>query len=74
MKFFFTALQENCLNYLGLDIGLCLAVLLQPLDLDLAVKMTNVADNGVVLHLEEVLASQDVLATGGGHKDVASKY
>jgi len=58
---------------LGLDIGLCLAVLLQPLDLDLAVEMTNVADNGVVLHLEEMLASQDVLATSGGNKDVASK-
>lgn len=57
---------------LRLNIGLGLAVLLQPLDLDLTVKMTNVAYNGVVLHLEEVLASQDVLATGGGHKDVAS--
>merc|ERR1712133_129624 len=57
---------------LGLDIGLQLAVLLQPLDLDLAVKVTDVADNGVVLHLEEVFAGEDVLAAGGGHEDVAS--
>ena len=39
--------------------------------LDLAVKVTNVANNSVVLHLEEVFASEDVLATGGGHEDVA---
>jgi len=55
---------------LGLDVGLQLTVLLQPLDLDLTVKVTNVADDGVILHLEEVLASQDVLAAGGGDEDV----
>jgi len=47
-------------------------VLLQPLDLDLAVKVTNVANNGVVLHLHEVLASEDVGTAGGGDEDVAT--
>ena len=65
------AVLEGVPVHLGLDVGLQLAVLLQPLDLDLAVKVTNVTDNGVVLHLEEVFASEDVLATGGGHEDVA---
>ena len=32
--------------------------------------MANVADNGVVLHAEEVLPSEDVLAASGGYKDV----
>merc|ERR1711963_74355 len=65
------AVLECVSVHLGLDVGLELAVLLQPLDLDLAVKVTDVADDGVVLHLEEVFASEDVLASGGGHEDVA---
>ena len=56
--------------HLRLDVGLLLAVLLQPLDLDLTVKVADVADNGVVLHHHEVLASEDVLAAGGGNKNV----
>ena len=56
---------------LGLDVGLLLAVLLQPLDLDLAVEVADVADDGVILHLHEVFAGDDVLAPGGGHEDVA---
>lgn len=38
---------------------------------DLIVKVTNVADNGVVLHLGHVGGHDDVLVTGGGDKDVA---
>ena len=56
--------------HLGLDVSLELSVLLQPLDLDLTVEVSDVADNGVVLHLHEVLAGEDVLAAGGGHEDV----
>ena len=56
--------------HLGLDVSLKLSVLLQPLDLDLTVEVSDVADNGVVLHLHEVLAGEDVLAAGGGHEDV----
>ena len=65
------AVLEGVPVHLGLDVGLQLAVLLQPLDLDLAVEVTNVADDCVVLHHHEVLAGQDVLATSGGDKDVA---
>merc|ERR550517_659994 len=65
------AVLESVPVHLGLDVGLLLAVLLQPLDLDLAVEVADVADNGVVLHCHEVLASQDVFATSGGDKDVA---
>merc|ERR1719394_1942590 len=56
---------------LGLDVSLELAVLLEPLDLDLAVKVTDVTHNSIVLHLEEVLTGEDVLAAGGGDEDVA---
>ena len=65
------AIGEGVPVHLGLDVRLLLAVLLQPLDLDLAVEVTNVADDCVVLHHHEVLAGQDVLATSGGDKDVA---
>ena len=47
---------------LGLDVGLLGAVLLQPLDVDLAVEVTDVAHDGVVPHPLEVLAGDDVLA------------
>merc|ERR1719431_2027237 len=59
---------------LRLDVGLGLAVILQPLNLDLTVEVTDVAHDGAVLHLKEVLASQDVSTAGGGHKNVASAY
>ena len=39
--------------------------------LDLAVKVTNVTYDGIILHLHEVLASEDICAAGGGDKDVA---
>merc|ERR1711928_310539 len=58
--------------HLRLDVCLRPAVLLQPLDLDLAVEVTNVANNGIVLHLHEVLASEDVGTAGGGDEDVAT--
>ena len=37
---------------------------------DLIVKVTNVANNGVVLHLGHVGCHDDVLVASGGHKDV----
>ena len=38
---------------LGLDVRLLDGVLLQPLDADLAVKVTDVANDGVVLHPDQ---------------------
>merc|ERR1719500_1280867 len=43
-----------------------------PLDLDLAVEVTNVANNSVVLHLHEMFASKDISTAGGGDEDVAT--
>merc|ERR1719347_1886350 len=56
---------------LGLNVGLQLAVLLQPLDLDFTIEMPNVANNGVIFHLNEVLAGDDIGTTGGCDEDVA---
>ena len=64
------AVRESEPVHLGLDVGLQLGVLLQPLDLDLAVEVTDVADDGVILHLHEVFAGDDVLAPSGGDEDV----
>merc|ERR1711970_1699001 len=46
------AVLEGISVHLGLDVGLQLAILFQPLHLNLAVKMSNITDNGVVLHLQ----------------------
>ena len=37
---------------------------------NLIVKVTNVADNGIVLHLGHVGCHDDVLVAGGSYKDV----
>merc|ERR1711994_1127883 len=55
---------------LGLDVSLLLAVGFQPGNVDLTVEMANVANDDVVLHDVEVLAGDDVLATGGGDNNV----
>ena len=77
--------------HLGLNVGLGLAVVIQPFHLgltklkktdyyklecddgylDLAVEVANVANDGVVLHTEEVFSCEDVLTAGGGDEDVA---
>ena len=55
---------------LGLNVDLLDGVGGKPLGVDLTVEVTNVADDGVVLHEGEVLAGDDVLAAGGGDEDV----
>ena len=56
---------------LGLDVDGLDGSLLEPVDVDLDVKVTNVANDSVLGHGREVLASDDVSATGGGNKDVS---
>jgi len=56
---------------LGLDVDVGDSVLLQPSDVQLNVKVTNVANNRVVLHGAEVLTTDDVTAASGGDEDVA---
>lgn len=55
---------------LGLDVDHVLGVGLEPGNVNLDIEMTNVAHNGVVRHLGEVLASDNVSATGGGDEDL----
>ena len=64
------AVLESEPVHLRLDVGLQLGILLQPLDLDLTVEVPDVADDGVILHLHEVFAGDDVLAPSGGDEDV----
>ena len=54
------------LDLLPLEIAL-----LEVGDLDFAVEMADVANDGVVLHLVHVLASDDIDVAGGGDEDVA---
>jgi len=63
-----TALEGVTVN-LGLDSVALDRVLLKPGGIDLAVKMADVADNGIVQHLLEVTSFDDVLAASGGNKN-----
>jgi hypothetical protein len=65
-----TAVLHEVAVDLGLDAGDRLGVLLEPSNVDFDIEVTDVAYNGVVGHLLEVLASQDVTATGGGDEDL----
>lgn len=60
---------EEVAVHLWLDVHLLHAVLVQPLDVNLDVKVANVADNGVVPHGHEVFAGDDVTAASGGDED-----
>lgn len=60
---------EEVAVHLRLDVHLLHAVLIQPLNVDLNVKVANVADNGVIPHGTEVFAGDDVSAAGGGDED-----
>jgi hypothetical protein len=67
-----TAGHEEAVN-LGLDVLGRLGVGLQPGNVDLDIKVTNVANNGVVGHGLEVATNKDVTATGGGDEDLANR-
>lgn len=55
---------------LGLDVGVLDGSLLEPGDVNLDVEVSDVADDGVLLHDGEVLAGDDVTVSGGGDEDV----
>jgi hypothetical protein len=55
---------------LRLDVLHGLGVGLEPGNVNLNVKVTNVANNGIVAHNLKVLANENVTATGGGDKDL----
>lgn len=41
--------------------------------IDLIVKVSNVTDDGVVLHLLHVVCHDDILVTGGGDEDIGGR-
>ena len=59
---------EDDMIHLGLN--LFPLVLLQGSDLDFVVKVADVADNGLILHLQHMLVGYDVVVAGAGHKDI----
>jgi len=61
--------HEETVN-LGLDVLDRAGVGLEPSNVNLDIEVTNVADDGVVGHSLEVLASEDITATGGGDEDL----
>lgn len=64
---------EGELVDLRLDFGsLDAGVVLQSVDVDFVVKVTDVADDGVVSHLGHVLYGQNVSVSGGGDEDLGS--
>ena len=63
-------LHEEAVD-LGLDVGDGLGVGTEPGNVDFDVEVTDVADNGVLGHLLEVPADEDVTAAGGGDEDLA---
>jgi hypothetical protein len=57
---------------LWLDDNVLDGVLLQPSNVDLAIEMTNVADDSIVWHNLKVLAEENVSATSGGDEDLTT--
>ena len=57
---------------LWLDVDLLDSIIIQIFDVQLIVKVANVAQDGVVVHLLKVSWTNDALAAGGSDKDTAS--
>eukprot|EP00043_Microstomoeca_roanoka_P006097 m.60201 g.60201 ORF g.60201 m.60201 type:complete len:366 (+) comp13270_c0_seq1:453-1550(+) len=64
-----TAIAHLIAIDLWLNVHDSLGVSLEPCNVNLAVKVTNVANNRVVLHLLKVLRAENTLAASGGDKD-----
>ena len=68
------AVWEHKAVDLRLDVDLFdLRVVFDSGHIDLVVKVSDVADDGVVLHLFHVVCHDDILVTGGGDKDVGGR-
>lgn len=64
--------REHPAVSLGLDgDALDTRVGLKTKHINFIVKVTNVADNGIVLHLPHVVNHDDILVASGGHKDIS---
>ena len=56
-------------NHLWLDGVFVRAVIVQPLDIQFTIEVTNIADDGVFQHSREHVALDNVFTTGGGDED-----
>lgn len=56
---------------LRLDVGDLLGVGLEPRDVDFDIEVTDVADDGILLHDAEVVTGDDVSAASGRDEDLA---
>ena len=65
-----SVLHEEAVN-LGLDAGDRLGVGLEPSNIDFDIEVTDVANNGVIGHNREVVASEDITAACRCHKDLS---
>ena len=62
----------NILVNLWLDVNLLDAFpAVEAIYLDFVIEVTNVANDGLILHASHVLGSNDVAVTGGGNVDVS---
>ena len=57
--------------YLRLNIDFLHCILLKPCNLDFTVKVSNIADNRIILHVHEMLSSDNILATSCSNKNLA---
>ncbi|KAF1770050.1 hypothetical protein GCK72_001867 [Caenorhabditis remanei] len=57
-------------NYLWLDGVFLGGVGVEPLDVNLAIEVSNIADDGVIWKKLEVLSGDNILASGGGDNDI----
>jgi hypothetical protein len=55
---------------LSLDVDDLLGVLVQPSNVDLSIEVANVANDGVLGHLNEVLSADNIAAASGSDEDV----
>ena len=68
------AVREGELIDLGLDLGLDQSgILVERADLDFAIEVADVTDDGLMLHRVDVLACDDIDIAGTGDKDVADR-
>lgn len=58
---------------LGLDVDSLLGIGLEPGNVDLDIKVSDVANNGILGHHLKVLADDNITVTSGGNKDVRTR-
>lgn len=65
-----TVLEQKSVD-LGFNVNDALSVGLKPSDIDFNIKVTDIANDSIILHDLEVCAGNNVTATGRGHEDLA---